>query len=390
MNTFRQLSSKLIKQVSEEKTITVLIGGRQTGKTTLLKNCFPEAVYLNLEKSNYIEIFNSRDLASIKSIITQEDKHKSNLLILDEVQRLDDPGIIAKLIHDEYKEIKLIISGSSSLEIVNKAGESLAGRKKTIEMYPLSFQEKLIQLNKVDATTLKTNFVFQNTKKYTLKDEILESMRYGMYPELLNINDKENYLMELTDSTILKDVFYLNLVKNTKNLQSLLKLLAYQIGQQINITDIANRIGIARPTVMEYLEILKKIYVIYTLPPFTHKRRDEIGKTEKIYFWDLGIRNAIINDFSAVEYRNDYGSIFENFVITELIKLNKYNNLRYSFYYWRTKGGSEVDLIMQKDNEIIASEIKTRSGKITSAFMSTYPEAKTQTITMDNVGGLLL
>ena len=312
MNTFRHLSNKIINQVSKEKTVTVLIGGRQTGKTTLLKNCFPDAVYLNLEKSNYIEIFNSKDLVNIKSIITQEDKHKSNLLILDEVQRLDDPGIVAKLIHDEYKEIKLIISGSSSLEIVNKAGESLAGRKKTIEMYPLSFQEKLIQLNKIDDMTPKINLFLQNTKKHTLKDEILESMRFGMYPELLNISDKEDYLMELADSTILKDVFYLNLVKSTKNLQSLLKLLAYQIGQQVNITDLASRIGIARPTVMEYLEILKKIYVIYTLPPFTHKRRDEIGKTEKIYFWDLGIRNAIINDFSAVEYRNDYGKNQEN------------------------------------------------------------------------------
>lgn len=389
MNTFRQLSNNLVNQVSEEKNVTVLIGGRQTGKTTLLKNCFPNAVYLNLEKSNYIEIFNSKNLNDIKSIITQEDKHKSNLLILDEVQRLDEPGMVAKLIHDEYKEIKLIISGSSSLEIVNKAGESLAGRKRITEMYPLSFQEKLIQLNKIDTVFPKKSLVLQNAKKCNFKENILESMRYGMYPELLNISDKENYLMELTDSTILKDVFYLNLVKNTKNLQSLLKLLAYQIGQQVNITDLANRIGIARPTVIDYLEILKKIYVIYTLPPFTHKRRDEIGKTEKIYFWDLGIRNAIINDFSAVEYRNDYGNIFENFVITELIKLNKYNNLRYSFYYWRTKGGSEVDLIMQKDNEIIASEVKNRSGKVTSAFTGTYPEAKAQTITMDNVCGLL-
>lgn len=390
MNTFRHLSNKIINQVSKEKTVTVLIGGRQTGKTTLLKNCFPDAVCLNLEKSNYIEIFNSKNLTDIKSIITQEDKYKSNLLILDEVQRLDDPGIVAKLIHDEYKEIKLIISGSSSLEIVNKAGESLAGRKKTIEMYPLSFQEKLVQLSKIDHASPKTNLVLQNTEKHILKDEILESMRFGMYPELLNISDKENYLMELTDSTILKDVFYLNLVKNTKNLQSLLKLLAYQIGQQVNITDLANRIGIARPTVVEYLEILKKIYVIYTLPPFTHKRRDEIGKTEKIYFWDLGIRNAIINDFSAVEYRNDYGNIFENFVITEFIKLNKYNDLRYSFYYWRTKGGSEVDLIMQKDNEIIASEVKNRSGKVTSAFTETYPEANVQVITMDNISDILV
>lgn len=387
---YRYVSTKIKDKVLNSNKVNVLIGGRQIGKTTVLKETFPEAVYINIEKSNYIEVFNSRNLDDIKSIIKQEDKNNSNLLILDEVQRLDNPGIVAKLMFDEIKDLKIIISGSSSLEIANKASESLAGRKNLIEMYPLTLQEKLIQTNKINKIEEKNNLFLEKSKKNNFKEELLKNMRYGMYPELLNITNKEEYLLELTDSTVLKDVFYLNLVKSTKNLQSLLKLLAYQIGQQVNITDLSNRIGIARPTVMEYLEILKKIYVIYTLPPFTHKRRDEIGKTEKIYFWDLGIRNAIINDFSNVEHRNDYGNIFENFVITEIIKLNKYNELRYEPYYWRTKWGSEVDLIMQKDNEIIASEIKNRSGKVTIAFTDTYPEAKTQTITMDNVCSLLL
>lgn len=387
---YRHISTKIKERVLQTDKVTVLIGGRQTGKTTLLKNTFPEAVYINLEKSNYIEIFNSRNLENIKSILNQEDKNKSNILILDEVQRLEDAGIVAKLIHDEYKTIKLIISCSSSLEIVNKASESLAGRKNLIEIYPLTFQEKLIQTGQINKFSRTDDLIITKGKNVKYKEEMLESMRYGMYPELLNIKDKENYLLELSDSTILKDVFYLNLIKSTKNLQSLLKLLAYQIGQQVNITDLSNRVGIARATVMEYLEILKKIYVIYTLPPFTKKRRDEIGKTEKIYFWDLGIRNAIINDFSPVEFRNDYGNIFENFVISELMKLNKYNDMRYVFYYWRTKWGSEVDLILQKDEEIIASEIKNRSGKVTSAFTDTYPDSKVQVITFENASNLLV
>lgn len=387
---YRHISTKIKEKVLQTDKITVLIGGRQTGKTTLLKNTFPEAVYINLEKSNYIETFNSRNLEKIKSILNQEDKNKSSILILDEVQRLEDAGIVAKLIHDEYKTIKLVISGSSSLEIVNKASESLAGRKNLIEIYPLTISEKLIQTEQINKFSQIDNLIITKGKNTKYKNEILESMRYGMYPELLNIKDKENYLLELADSTILKDVFYLNLIKSTKNLQSLLKLLAYQIGQQVNITDLANRVGIARATVMEYLEILKKIYVIYTLPPFTKKRRDEIGKTEKIYFWDLGIRNAIINDFSPVEFRNDYGNIFENFVVTELIKLNKYFDMRYAFYYWRTKWGSEVDLILQKDDKIIASEIKNRTGKVTSAFTDTYPDSKAQVITFENVANLLV
>ncbi|MBL7036825.1 ATP-binding protein [Candidatus Microgenomates bacterium] len=387
---YRQISDKIKNQVANNNKVVVLLGARQTGKTTLLKNTFPEAVYINLEKSDYVESFNSRDLEKIKSIIKQESKNDNNLLILDEAQRLDDPGIIAKLIHDELKEVKLIISGSSSLEIANKASESLAGRKYLIEMYPLTFEEKLIQTKKIDEIIKKEDLKMGKTRTDVFKDNILESMRYGMYPDLLNTKDKEDYLLELIDSTILKDVFYLNLVKNTKNLQAILKLLAYQIGQQVNISDLSNRVGIARPTVIEYLEILKKIYVIYTLPPFTKRRRDEIGKTEKIYFWDLGIRNAIINDFSPVEFRRDYGNIFENFVINELQKINKYNNLRYNFYYWRTKWGSEVDLVLHKDEAIIASEIKTRSGKITSAFTETYPESHTQLITVENLNRLLV
>lgn len=388
---YRQIVNKIKEQVAKSDKVVVLLGGRQTGKTTLLKNTFPDATYINLEKSNYIETFNSRDLQRIRSVFIQEGKSGNNLLILDEVQRLDDPGLISKLIYDELKDIKLIISGSSSLEIANKASESLAGRKNLIEMYPLTFQEKLIQTEKERRVNKINNFVLTKEKNNNVfKDEILESMRYGMYPDLLNLEDKENYLLELTDSTILKDVFYLNLVKNTKNLQSLLKLLAYQIGQQVNITDLADRVGVARATIMEYLEILKKIYVIYTLPPFTKKRRDEVGKTEKMYFWDLGVRNAIINDFSPVEFRRDYGNIFENFVVTELLKLNKYNDLRYVFYYWRTKWGSEVDLVFQKDKEIIASEVKSRSGKVTSAFTKTYPKAIAQVLTIDNISQLLV
>jgi len=389
---YRQLSDPIKELVGESRKILVLVGGRQTGKTTMLKSAFPEAVYINLEKSNYIDVFNSRDLERIRSVIKQEDKNKGKLLILDEVQRLEDPGMVAKLIYDEITEVKLVISGSSSLEIANKASESLAGRKKLVELFPLSMQEKLVQMEKADVTKNKPVLVLPDNSKgrFVFKDEILESMRYGMYPELLNIQDKESYLLELADSTILKDIFYLNLIKSTKNLQSLLRLLAYQIGQQVNITDLANRIGITRPTVMEYIDILKKTYIIYTLAPFTKKRRDEIGKTEKVYFWDLGIRNAIINDFSPVEYRRDYGSIFENFAITELIKLNKYNNLRYVFYYWRTKWGSEVDLIMQKDQELIASEIKSRIGTVTGAFMNTYPDSLSQVITIENISQLLL
>ena len=384
---YRILTSSIKENTNK---IRVLLGPRQVGKTTLLKNSFSEGTYINLERSNFIEIFNSRDIQHIKDLLHRENAGKPvKTIILDEVQRLDDPGLVVKVLYDEWKNIEIIISGSSSLEIANRSSESLAGRKKTFKLYPLSFKEKLIQEGKLALPNNNSiNFHIYSLSQFS--NELKEAMQFGLYPELLNIEDKFSYLLELVDSAILKDVFYLNLVKDTKNLFSLLKLLAYQIGQQINISELSHRIGIERSTVLNYLGILKKTFVIYTLTPYTKKRRDEIGKTEKIYFYDLGVRNAIINDFSPVEFRNDYGSIFENFVINELTKLNSYYNLHFKEYYWRTKWGSEVDLILQHDNQLFAIECKLRKGSITSAFKNTYPNAEEKVVTLDNIEGMIL
>lgn len=376
---------------AETDKITVLLGARQVGKTTLLKNTYPKAIYINLEKSNYIDIFNSRDLDSIQRIIDLENKiGKSDVLILDEVQRLSSPGLVTKLIYDEVKNIKLIISGSSALEIGNKAQESLAGRKRTLKLFPLTFGEWLVQKELVEASKQekKINFDLKNGSKYV--DELEEIMCFGTYPRVMDEENIQEYLMEMVDSAILKDVFYLNLTKNTRDLVALLKLLAYQIGQLVNVTDLANRIGVSRQTVTNYMEILKKIYIVFSLPPYTHKRRDEVGKMEKIYFWDLGIRNAIINDFSPVYLRNDYGSIFENLVVSEVAKINYYYQARYQMYYWRTKWGSEVDIVLNKDNKNIAIEVKTRKGKMTKTFGATYEGSKELVVTRENVESLLL
>jgi len=374
---YRIIASQIEEFVKNEKKVLVLLGARQVGKTTLLKNSFPDACFVNIEKGEYVDIFNKRDVQQINNILTSKG-NKSQILILDEIQRLNNPGLTAKVIHDELPNIKLIISGSSSLEIASKAAESLAGRKTTFLLFPLTIKERLVQIGKLD----------KGIDQY--QAEILLSMNFGLYPETIEVTNKENYLLELVDSTLLKDVFYLNLVKNTKNLYSLLKLLAYQIGQQVNISDIAQRLGIARETVNSYIEILKQLYIIFTLPPYTKKRRDEIEKTEKIFFYDLGIRNAIINDFSPVQYRVDFGNIFENYVVCELMKLNKYKKLRFNFYYWRTKWGSEVDLVLVKDDEVLAYEIKTRKGVVSRAFMETYPNAVGKTITLNNLESILL
>jgi len=386
---FRIVAKELLDRISsKENKILILLGARQVGKTTVLKNTFPKALYINLEKSDYIEIFNSRDTKKIDDLLKQEGSN-SNILILDEAQRLKDPGLSAKVIFDEMPEVKLILSGSSSLELANRAGESLAGREHTIKMFPLTLSEWLVQKGLLDSVN-KTVFNINASKDSRFQAEIKDCLKYGLYPQTLNIENKEEYLLDLVDNSILKDVYYLNLVKNTKNILSLLRLLAYQVGQQVNYSDLSTRIGISRSTVSDYIEILKKTFVIFTLSPYTRKRRDEIGKTEKVYFYDLGIRNAIINDFTPVEYRKDFGNIFENFVISEIIKLNSYYLQRYKAYYWRTKWGSEVDLILSKDNLETAIEIKIRGGSVNSAFLNTYPNAKSVVLDFDNIGNFLI
>lgn len=391
---YRILTQELIKKTNK---VLLLLGPRQVGKTTILKNIFPTSCYINLEKSDYIDIFNTRDLDKMKNLIQVLPNGSSQIWILDEAQRLDNPGLVAKVIFDELKDIRLIISGSSALEIHNKTSESLAGRKKTLYLYPLSLYEKLVQMGNLKEFDLsnwdKKILDFEEKRdgskvtKDFITEQIKQSMLWGNYPELLdleNYQDKQEYLLELVDSVILKDIFYFNLVKNTKNLIALLKLLAYQIGQLVNITDLANRLGISRSTVVDYLELLEKSFIVFRLSPFTKKRRDEIGKTEKIYFYDLGLRNALIRDFSPVEFRVDYGNIFENFVISEFLKLNSYYKNHYGLHYWRTTWGSEVDLVLQKDGQLLALEIKTRKGKITPAFKNTYPNAIEQVITLEN------
>lgn len=373
---YRHLKDTIVGHLKKNlHDIIVIYGARQVGKTTLVKDIATDAVYINLDEGYYTDALNSRNPQTIRSIFEREKKARTRVAVLDEFQRLEDPGLVAKVIHDKLPEYQLIITGSSALELAFKASESLAGRKKTYQLYPLTLKEKFIQQGK---NTSDPSTIFS--------DEILESMRYGLYPELLNREDKQEYLEEYADSVILKDVFYLDLVRNTKHLQSLLKLLAYQIGSLVNVSDLANRIGISRQTIEKYIDILKQIFIIYTLPPFRKNRRDEIGKTEKIYFHDLGARNALINDFSPVEYRRDYGALFENFVINELQKINAYDAHRFSFYYWRTKAGSEVDLVLDKDGKQEAIEIKTRGGSVSHAFKNSYPDARAHVLTLQNIG----
>lgn len=209
-------------------------------------------------------------------------------------------------------------------------------------------------------------------------------MVYGLYPEQINIPDPRNYLLELADSAIFKDIVELNLIDNRSKAKELLKLLAYQIGNLINYSEIGNRLSLDRRTVEKYITIFEQSYILFRVYPYSKKARDEIGKATKVYFNDLGLRNAIIDNFDTSELRPDMGAMLENFIVCELKKIISYNQLDFKLNYWRLKSGSEIDIVLSNANDLYGFEVKLKSGQTSKAFTNRYPDAKTHVITKEN------
>lgn len=386
MNFDRHLDSTLKGHFSKYKEILILLGSRQTGKTTLVKKIFPHAQYLLVDNEPVRRALETYDINTYKSILQPE----SGELIIDEIHLLSNPGRAAKIIFDQLP-IKLIITGSSSFHIKNKTSESLAGRKIDYFLYPLTFSEYLFQ-NDIEKS-LNHN-IFDNItnrdnpqkKTYLFDcDEILNMvLLFGLYPNMLNHPGDTLYLNNFIDSLVFKDLLDLNLIDNRRAAVSLLKMLAYQTGNIINYSELADNIKIDQRTVKRYIEIFEQSFIVFRLYPFAKNRRDELIKSPKIYFFDTGVRNALINDFTDLSLRPDRGALFENFIISEVIKSNTCLNAGYNINFWRTKQKSEVDLLLSKGKQIIAAEIKYKGGSVNRAFRNSYPDALCRVINVEN------
>jgi uncharacterized protein len=380
----RHLDAQLKNHFQKYKQAIVLLGARQTGKTTILKKIFSNAQYLlvdNLETKNVLETY---DINTYKQIIDRNKK-----LIIDELHLLSDPGRAVKIIYDQIPDLQIIVTGSSALHIKNKSTESMAGRKIEYKIYPLSFSEYLEQLEV--ESSLNFNILNQILHKpdiqarlFSPKKMLDRVLAYGLYPEIINFQDPEDYLINLADSAIFKDIVELDLIEDRSKAKELLKLLAYQIGNLINYSEIAQKLSLDRRTVERYIDIFEQSYILFRLFPFSKNRRDEIGKAPKVYFQDLGLRNALIGNFDISPARVDLGAMFENFIITEVQKSLVYSRQRYSLNYWRLTTGSEVDLVLSNHQELIGVELKLNKGSITKAFTNRYPEAKTMVINSEN------
>jgi hypothetical protein len=380
----RHLETPLKSHFKTYKQALVLLGARQVGKTTLLKHLFPRAQYLLLDNANVKKILETYDLATYRQLLGNNAE-----LILDELHLLSDPGRAVKIIYDQLTHVHLIVTGSSSFHIKNKTGESLAGRKIDYHLYPLTFSEYLTQKETESGLNyhILENILDPEKRKPHLfsPGEIANNaLIYGLYPELISLPQNIAYLKNLADSVVFQDLLELNLIDNKQKARDLLKLLAYQIGNLVNYTELANKLGLDQRTVQKYIDIFEQSFILYRLYPYSTRGRNEITKSPKIYFWDLGLRNAIIDNFEDINLRPDSGAIFENFIISELKKINAYQGNSYKMYYWRLKSGSEVDLVMTKGQRLYGCEIKLNHGGITSAFVRRYPQAETRIVTLQN------
>lgn len=385
----RHLDTKISQHFKKYKQVLILLGSRQVGKTTLVKKIFPEADYFLVDNEPIKKILESYDIETYKTLINENSRE----VVINEIHLLDNPGRAVKIIYDQVEGKKIIITGSSSFHIKNKTGESLAGRKIDYNIYPLTFSEYLNQ--KGIEKDLNFNILEKiiDEKKYNPKDQLYKFdiknilnnvLIYGLYPHLVKNTNDEKYLLNFTDSLIFKDILELNLIEDKKLAKDLLKLLAFQIGNLINYSELANSLKADQRTIKRYIEIFEQSFVLFRLYPYSKNKRDEISKAAKIFFYDTGVRNALIGDFSELESRADKGALFKNFIVSELIKQDSYSDKNHKFFYWRTKQGSEIDVVLEKGSEIIGVEVKYKIKAINKAFKNRYPEAKVRLVTADN------
>ena len=350
--------------------VILILGTRRVGKTYLINRVCERAtgkkLLLNAEDFDVQEVLKKRTVANYQRLIND-----TALLIIDEAQAIPEIGSILKLIIDSHPNLTIIATGSSSLDLVNTTGEPLTGRQYSYNLYPIAQLE------------LGTNPI-------NIQADLEERLILGSYPEIFqlkNRKEKEFYLRELIMSYLLKDILSYSGIRQSHKLMDLLRLIAYQIGSEVSYNEISNQLGINKVTVENYLDLLQKVFILFKLPSYSTNQRKEISKGVKWYYYDNGIRNAIINDFRPISLRNDMGMLWENYVISERVKFNAYNQTGSQLYFWRNYLQREIDLIEVKDNRIYAYEIKygkESKVKIPLAFKTAYPDADFQKIDSDN------
>jgi predicted AAA+ superfamily ATPase len=352
----RSIIEKIRTELFQKKAI-VLLGARQVGKSTLLKTMFQnrsQVLWLDAENPDVHLIFDNANVKRLELFFGQ-----NNIVIIDEAQKIENIGSKLKLITDYLPVIQVIATGSSAFELRNNLNEPLTGRKFEHKLFPISFDEMVNHTSLLDEIRM-----------------LPHRLVFGYYPEIvLSKTDTEKKLRLLAESYLYKDILLFKGIRKPEKMLELLKALAWQIGSEVNYFELGNMIGLKSETVEDYIHLLEQSFVVYRLNAYHTNQRKEIKKGKKIYFVDLGIRNALINNFSPIELRNDKGALFENFVVNELIKKTEYTESFEKFYFWRNTAQQEMDLILEKNGQLKCYEIKFNpktKAKIAQAFTNKY------------------
>jgi predicted AAA+ superfamily ATPase len=371
MQNYIDRSIQNLDQYLQPGKAVMILGPRRTGKTTLVNHFLENTTYkYRVETGDNVrinELFETGDFNLIK-----EFSKGFELIVIDEAQKIKNIGKGLKILTDYTENLRLLVTGSSSFELLGQIGEPLTGRKKTFTLYPVSQSELLSRLN-----------------SYDLKENLESYLLFGGYPEVITTNDKTEkieILNEILNAYLLKDILELDRVKNSKLLLNLLRLLAFQVGNQVSLSEIARTLQIDNKTVARYIDLFEKSFVLFSLGGYSSNLRSEVSRKSKYYFYDNGIRNALISNFNPLSIRNDTGMLWENFIFMERMKKRAYTNMHANIFFWRTYDQKEIDLIEERDGKLFGYEFKwgTKMIKAPRKWSEEYPEAEFNVINKDN------
>ncbi|HLO81694.1 MAG TPA: ATP-binding protein [Chitinophagaceae bacterium] len=367
----RVLQQQIEQRLFKGKAI-ILLGPRQAGKSTLVNSITQgkDPIVMTGDDADDRKLLMDASVSGLKSILGNK-----TMLYIDEAQRVPGIGITIKLITDHIKDVQVIATGSSSFDLANSINEPLTGRKYEFRLFPLSFGEMVAHHGMLE-------------EKRNLEHRLV----YGYYPEIVTKRGEEKELLTLlANSYLYKDLLMLEQLKKPQLLEKLVRALALQVGSEVSFNELGKTVGTDNKTVEKYIDLLEKAFVIFRLPAFSRNVRNEIRKGKKIYFFDCGIRNAVINDFRPFDIRLDKGALWENFVIAERMKFIHYNGLHLKQYFWRTTQQQEIDLV-EEGETLSAYEIKTSAAaraRFPATFTNNYPDSTYRQIHMDNVESIL-
>lgn len=365
----RQLAN--LKEAVRPGKVVIIYGPRRAGKTTLLKKYIEsvddEVLFVNGDDIAARQYLESQSIEKLRDFVGNH-----SMLLVDEAQYIRQIGLNLKLLVDHIPSLRIIATGSSSFDLAKDIGEPLTGRKTVLKLLPLAQLE-----------------IAQIEKRHQTKANLDSRLIYGAYPEVVILRsntDREQYLRELLSSYLFKDILQLEGIRHSDKLQRLVQLLAFQIGKEVSLAELGRQIGMSKNTVERYLDLLEKVFVIFRLSGFSRNLRKEIVKNQRWYFYDNGIRNALINNFNPLNIRNDIGELWENYVITERFKRQEYLRQPVNAYFWRTYDKKEIDLVEERRGQLFGFEIKWKSRTVTPPkdWLTAYPNAAFEVIHQGN------